>query len=418
MPINVRSYGDTTSSIKGVRSFGDQPQPTEQEGPETFGQQAKRTAAATGIKGVGNAQGLLGLAKSGLLGLGSLFGMEEPHARLQREGKLSPEQAQIPDFAKLLQEKSGYSQEQLQPKNAAENFVQRFGSQAPFSGLLGGVPGLISTGVGSTVASGAGSLGAPEGIQDLLQLGTEIGAPFAIRNIPQVKKALKAGEVPEQISKYLGKQPTIKEAQKTAYGKAGKLGGEDSSIIKPIEDSISSIEQKLTKITDEDVVKKVNFALEKVDANLNKLNSNIKVKDALELRRNLGKTYNKASTDAKPFINELRNSFNDFFAVYGAKNPAYLKALNHADRLTEFKNMKTYLDQLITKLRLDKLPGGELTTDVINFAVKGLEKGTRGIAFNSAARKYLTKAVLAGAKDNPALFMKNIENLNSLRSDQ
>lgn len=413
MPINVRSHGDVNSSIKGVRSFGDQSEEEIEKSPETLGEASKRTGKSTLIKSVENAQSIGGLAKSGLLGLGSLFGMEDPHARLLREGKISKEQAEIPDFAKLLQNKLGVSDEELPPKNPLENFVQRFGSQALLSGLLGGVPGLISTGVGSAVAAGSGALGAPEGIQDLVQLTGEIATPIGVRNIPSVKKALAAGEINPTVSKYLGKFPTVVEHQKSLYDKVEKLAGKKESTILPIQKALNSISSKLSKATSKKIGEEVGYSLGVIDNHLGNIKKG-KVKDALEFRRNLSKTYNTASDAVKPYIKELRDSFNDFFAVYGAKRPTFLKALDKADRFTEYKHMATYLDKFISKLQLGKLPGGELATDTINFVIKGLEKGATGFAFNSAARKYLTKAVLSANKDNPALFMKNIENLRNV----
>lgn len=384
MAYKVLSLGNEAPA-KGykVLSLGNEAQ------PESFGQQALRTATATGIKGVENLQSLGSLAKSGLLGLGSLFGMEEPHARLVREGKLSPEQGQVPDIAQLLQQKSGYTPEQLQPQNAVENFVQRFGSQAPLA-ALGGLPGLASTAIGSGVASGLGALGAPEGLQDIAQLGSEIG--YGISR---------------------GRIPTAGSAQKAAYEKALASAGESKSSIAPIQQSLADISNKLATETTKKVSEEIRHAATIVEGNLDKLTGKLKVKDALNIRRKLGETYEGLSKNAKPYINDLRNSLNDYFAVYAAENPQFYKHLKEADKLTTMKHMQSVVDKFAQGI-VNTVPGitgvlGKGAVKLVLAPTLGIsEKITRNVATNSAARKHYFDVVKGAATQNPALFVNSL----------
>ena len=359
--------------------------------PETFGAQAKRIATATGLKGVENIESLLQLGKTGLLGVGSLFGMEDPHKKLVEQGKLAPQEY----IADILQKKSGYSPEQLQPQNAAENFIQRFGSQAPLNALFSGIPALASTALGSGAAAAAGSLGAPEGLQDILQLGTEIGRGL-----------------------YKGRIPTVNSAQKNAYEKAALSAGEITSKIAPIEKALGSISQKLTKETIKSVSEEVKHAFQTVEGNLDKLNGKLKVKDALDLRRKLGETYDTVSKNAKPYLNELRDSINEFFSIYSAENPQFYKHLDEADKLTQMKHMRTTVDKF-ADLLASSLPGvlgssAKTFTKLFGVPTLGfLEKISRNTLNNPVARKHYFNVVKGAATQNPALFINSVRKLKS-----
>jgi len=327
--------------------------------------------------------------------LGSLFGMEEPHARLEREGKLSPEQARIPNFGELLQQKSGYSPEELKPRGGVENFVQRFGSQAPFAALLGGPAALASTAIGSGVASGAGVLGAPEGLQDLLQLGTELTHGY-------VK----------------GRIPAASTKQNEAYTAAKSLAGEATSGIEPIQNALNEATKKLGKETTRSVSKEVSHALGVVENNLNQLTKQLKVTDAIDLRRKLNETYRSVSKNAKPYINDVTKSINDFFSIYGAQHPKFFDKLNEADKLTSMIHMETVVDKFANFLA-DKFPGitgagGKAVVNVLGIPTVGfIEKTGKNLLKNSAARRHYFDVVKAATTQNAPLFINSIKKLSS-----
>ncbi len=359
----------------------------------------ERTSAGTASKFIESAQNIASLPKAALLGLGSLFGMEEPHARLVREGKLAPEQAQgVPDLSQLFQQKLGYTPEQLQPQNATENFIQRFGSQAPINALLGGLPAVASTALGSGVASGAGALGAPEGVQDILQLGSELGYGLG-----------------------KGRIPTAGSAQKKAYETVAKLAGEDTGSVGRIQYALHEAGKKLGKETTKKVSDEITHALATVEKNVSQMNGQLKVKDALDLRRKLGETYETVSKNAKPYINDVRNSINEFFSDYSALQPKFFKALDKADKLTMMKHQKTVIDKF-ADLIVDKLPGVVGTTAkaavkvVLSPTVGKLEKLGKNIISNPVAVKHYLDVAKAASTQNTALFVNSLRKLDDALS--
>ncbi len=253
---------------------------------------------------------------------------------------------------------------------------------------------MASTALGSGVASGAGALGAPEGVQDVLQLGSELGYGLGKGRIPRVGTE-----------------------QKKAYDTATALAGEASSKTAPIENALANIGKKLSKETTKKVSEEINHVAQVVEGNLDKLNGKLKVKDAIDLRRKLGESYDAVSRHAKPYVNELRDSFNQFFAEYGAENPQFFKALDKADKLTMMKHQQTIIDKF-ADLLVDKIPGAVgmtgkgLSKLILSPTIGKLEKLGRNIITNPEAQKHYLNFAKAAATQNTPLFINSLKKLD------
>lgn len=347
--------------------------------PESFLSQAKRVGTSTGLKALQNLENLGGLVKSGL----EFVGLEDPHRKLVQQGKIPAQQ----DISDIIAQKFNLTPEYLEPQSGLESSIQRFGSQAPLAGLLGGLTGLQALGVGTGAAAGARALGAPEGIQDIAQLVTEIPTGIGL--------GIKRGRI-----------PTISGAQKAEYelAKAAVKPGTKTSA-KVIQDSFNTVAQELGTEVSEKNASKINKALSTIEQNI--IKGEIHPNTALDLRKKLYKLTREVPADvAKTYIEPLTKGINDYFSVYAAENPQFYKHLKSADKLTALKHMKTYLDKGLSSLELGKLPFGKAITDVTNLGLKEGEKFIKGLATNSAARDYYFKAVKGVAKNNPNLVAK------------
>lgn len=345
-----------------------------------------RTLGGGLFKGLQGLEGLASLLPSPQRAM-QQAAQESPNSLLlQLLGSLGQGKNQVP--SEVIQKQIGFQPEQIQSQSLLESGLQRFISQAPLAGSLGGLSGLASTALGSTAATGAEALGLPESAQDIAQLGTELAA-----------------------GRYLtGAIPSMKTAQQKAYEEAKSLAGEKESIIAPIRQAVTNVESQLGKETTKKVYDEMQHTLKIVDDNLNKVSGKLKVKDAIDLRKKLNQTYKSASENAKPYVNELSNSFNDFFAVYGAENPKFYNALrNEADKLTELKNMQTLINKTGTTL-LEKFPGligatGKGVINLLGLPFGAGERFVRGLYNNPAARRYYFKAVSAAAKNSPKVMV-------------
>ncbi len=289
-----------------------------------------------------------------------------------------------------LEKKFGLTPEYLEPRNLPEQFVQRFAQFAPTAGLLGGLPGLATTAIGSGVGSLAKYAGLPEPVADIAQLGTELAS-----------------------GRYTGRIPSIGQAQKTGYETA-------RSAIKPgskvqadaINNALKTVESELGTEVGGKTAKKIQHVVKTIGENITQ--KKIDPKKAMDLRKKLYEESRSLSDSVnKTYIEPLTRGINDFFAHYSAENPTFYKHLKNADKLTELKNMALLSTDYIGKLGLDRLPLGKLASDVSSYVVGETERFARGIAKNPAARKYYFDAITSTVHNDPMLFAHNINKLKS-----
>ena len=354
--------------IEGAKS---QPQVQEPQG-ESFLQQAKRVGTSAGISALRGVEALpVGIADL----LGYITGMPRP------KGFMTP--------SETVQEVAGLTPEYLEPRNLPEQFIQRFSQFAPLA-ATGGLGGLGRTAVGSGVASLLGAAGLPEPLQDIAQLGTEIG-----------------------LGVHAGKIPTIRGVQKVedALARAAIKPSTLKSIVAPqIQNALLGVESKLGTEVSEKYATKIKHALETIENNIS--SKSINPSNVMDLRKKLYKLGRELPADiSAQYLEPLTKGINDFFAVYAAENPSFYKHLKARDQLTALRNMNTITEKFAHKLKLEKIPGIGLISDVITKILNQGEKFARGLIGNQSARKYYFDAVAAAAEQNPTLFINNIKNL-------
>lgn len=335
---------------------------------ESYLSQAKRIGTATGLSALKGIESTLSFIPE------TLLGVKAPH----------------PKPSEIIQEKAGLTPEYLEPRNVGERYAQRLAGFAPLA-ATGGLSALGRTAAATGVATGLGEIGLPEPIQDIAQLGTEIGL------------GLKSGKI-----------PTIKAAQKaedTLARAAVKPGTKVNAEL--ITNTLNGIERELGTEVSEKYANKIKHVLQTVGENI--IKGKIEPAVAIDLRKKLYKLGKELPTHvSSTYIEPLTKGINNFFSVYAAENPAFYNHLKARDKLTSLKHMNLYTTKMLDSLQLNKVPGGQFVTNIINYIGKESERFIRGIASNSAARKYYFNAVVSAAQDNPNLFVKNINKLTEI----
>jgi hypothetical protein len=336
------------------------------ETPETYLQQAKRVGTSAGLS--------------------ALRGLESIPTAIADLLIPRPKGFQLP--SEIIQEQSGIIPEYLEPQNAPERFIQRFSEFAPLSGLTGGLSGLGRTAAGSGIATLLGEAGLPEPLQDIAQLGTEIGL------------GVKSGKI-----------PTVRSAQKTEDSLARAAVQKGSTARADIiNQALGDVEKSLGTEVSEKYATKIRNALGIIGENITKDKINPVV--AMDLRKKLYKLGRELPVDiSSQYIEPITKGINDFFAIYAAENPQFYTHLKARDQLTTLRNMNTVTEKFIDKLKLDKIPGIGLISGAITKIISSGERFTRGLVNNPSARKYYFDAVTAAAEQNPNLFIKNVKNL-------
>lgn len=341
---------------------GEKPSITQQ--PATVGSQLGRLGTMAGLNA------LKGL-ESVFIGLPGLLGIKPPH----------------PAPSELIQELGNISPEYLEPQNIGEQFLQRFSAYAPLA-ATGGLGGLARTAAGSGIAAGLGALGAPQAVQDIAQLGSELGLGFATRKIPTIRAAQHAEDV---LARAAVKPRTLAHAPQ-------------------IQSALMNIENKLGTEVSEKYATKIRHALGTIEKNLTQ--EKINPTTAMDLRKKLYKLGNELPEHiSTEYLQPLTKSINDFFSVYAAENPTFYKHLNARDKLTSLRNMNTLTESFAKKLNLENVPGLNLVSNIVTSIGKEGERFVRGIIRNPGARNYYFDVVSAAAQNNPTLFIDNLKNM-------
>lgn|SRR5574338_438784 len=301
------------------------------------------------------------------LGYSALQGLEAPGRALDALLGLFGEQPLMrssvsEEFRKYL----GAQPEQLEPQNILESYGQRFLKQAPIAGLFGPAA-LGSTAIGSAFGAGLERLGAPPLVQDIGQLAGELGT------------GLLRGKIPLR---------TLGRKQTTAYEAAEKAVGAElpKTPAFPIFNRITQVEKNLVTETNQKVKDIVGSALDTVKKNIETLESGIETispQKALELRKNIYKDISQLKGPLKrayPYLKELPEGINDFFAWYATENPEFYNHLSQADKYTQLKHIYSWVED-----SLDKLPsfGG----------VKGIVKKTLGKYTLGGAERFARRLI-------------------------
>lgn len=357
----------------------EKPQTTQQLSP----QDPLSTRILGEVKRIGSGAGLGALKglESIFIDIPGLFGIQPP--------PLPGETTPAPRPSELIQQLSGKPPEYFEPQSLPEQFLQRFSTFAPLT-ATGGLGGLGRTAVGSGIATGLGAFGAPESVQDIAQLGAELGTGFLGGRIPSMRQV----------------QKTEDALARAAVGKNVQVRAD------AINDVLRNVEEGLSTETSQKYAKKINHAIAKISNNLTK--ESINPSKAMDLRASLYKLQQElpSNINAK-YIQPLTQGINNFFATYASENPTFYKHLKARDQLTTLRHMNGLASRFTNALQLNKLPGGEVVTTIVNKITDEGERFLRGILSNPAARKYYFDAISATAKDNPILFIKNMNNLGN-----
>ncbi len=332
----------------------------------------------------------------GRLGIAGLQGIEAP-GNLLRSGLefLGAEGLKAgPSLSETAIEKLGYTPEQLKGQGPIERYAQRAIKQAPTAALFG-APAIARTAFTALPASAVGELGAPEWLQDLTQLGAEIGTGYV-----------------------QGKIPTFKKAQKSAYDFARSLVGKgEIQEAAPIVEGLTESANRLSTEVDEKTASRVNHVIKTVKDNFRSMFERpgeytkfINPNKVMDLRKSLNKQLNKYP-DLIEYLNPIKQGFDDFFMNYSIKNPNFLTALKKADKLTAARNMGSAIENLVDKIPLSGEVakfGKEATKLVSKMTLGGVERFLKRLFTNSEAQKLYWQAGKYAVEENVPLMVKSL----------
>ena len=286
-----------------------------------------------------------------------------------------------------VMQKLGIQESQLEPQSFPETVLHKFAQTAPLALVGGGFPAVARSAFGAIPAAGLKEAGAPESIQDLAQLGSEVG-----------------------LGLYQGRVPTIPRAQKIQYELAKKAIPEGKQYIsKPLTQAIFDVEKNLGTEVNESIHKKITHALETIDKHMSG-GTSINPSTALDLRKKLYQYRRTLPKEGQPYIDSLTKGINDFFGIYSAENPEFFKHLKTADKLTEIKHMGSIINQGIDKLR--EFAPAKLGNLGLIFKPAGyIEKLGRSLIKEPVARKHYFEAAKAAAQEDYGSFIRNLTNL-------
>lgn len=362
---------------------------TPTQAPETLPQHAARVGTTTGVNLLSQLGDIIGLgAREAVRGvtapLAPLQALNLFGANLPTPESLS---SQVPMFGQVAKEKIAQQlpPEYLEPQNVLERGLQRFVSSAPGAALTGGLNALPGTALGAATGALAGAAGAPEVVQDIAQFIPELGYAALKGKLPTIQKTKKLEDSLARAAVSPGTQESI-----------GALG-----------DALRTVEESLSTEVDQTLANKIKDTLGTLYENISKKKINPVV--AMDLRKKLYSLGNKLPDDkAAEYIQPLTKGINEFFSAYAAKNPYFYEHLNARDKLTALSNMNLMLPNLVNKLQLNKIPGGQFASDMVNKILGETERFVRGVSTNKPAAKYYLSALSSGIEQNPALFTKNI----------
>jgi hypothetical protein len=357
-------------------------EPADSQSPESFGEQVKRVGIGTGIRGL-----------QGIEGLADLIWNNAPH----------PSEA--------LKERFNLTPEYLEPRNFGENLVQRFGSSAPFTAALGGVPALGSLVLGSGAGALLGSVGLPEGVQDVGQVATELlGGRLAsdklgkvINRFPGVSEKISKGRELAKASVYPNKADFL-------IDKGGKVV--KSTEANKIVSAMKEVGNRLHTETDSKISQSIQHTLEKLGENIVK--NKIDPATAIDLRKSLYRQASKLpSSVSSDYISPLTKGINNFFAEYAVENPKFWKHLKPADQLTEMKHMKSYIGEALSGSAAN-IPGGNISKAlklIAEYPIGKFEKFARTLIGNPAGRKHYFDIFKGLSKNDPLLITQGVGGL-------
>lgn len=293
-----------------------------------------------------------------------------------------------------IMQRMGITSQQVKPQSLPESIIQRGAETVPTALALGGLPAAGLSALGSTTAGTAGYLGASPLVQDIIQGATEIGAGVKFGKIPTVK----------------GQQKRFEEAARAAV-KPGELHP-----VNAIKEAINSVERNLGTEANPKTVKKIRHVLGTIDQNISWATGEMNPNTARDIRKSLYQFRTELAPKDRHYIDALTKSINQNFALNIAENPEFYNNLKRADKFTEMKNMKSYVNNFVDVF--DAVPGvgkvvKEIAKSTLGKTLGETEKLIKNLAFNPVAREHYFDVVKASIRQDPALFFKSVADLQA-----
>jgi hypothetical protein len=307
-------------------------EPRNEEQGESWGQWAKRNLASGAV--------------SALKGIES-FGKQTPEQAQESVNKIAKMTNTEPikvDQGKPLSSELGsalgYKEHELQPKHAGESFIQGLIATSPFAakglaegGIRAGANILGRAAAGLGVRAGLEHVGAPESIQGLGQVGTELA--LGLHNISKAGKPL--------TLETRGAQTYENARNALSPQERGSFAGVDRFLERTGPDKLKNIEPDLK------VRKAAQEIRNTISRNIIKEDGSINIQNAWDIRRALGQQYKDSVQGLRPYIQEARVGLKKVLDDYGPTNPSFFKFKSDADAIKKFQETNGMIKDWLTK---------------------------------------------------------------------
>lgn len=346
-----------------------------------------------------------------------------------------PSLKQGPSISESLS--AGFSPQQMEPQGVVERYAQKGLKQLPTAAIFGPAA-MARTAVSGIPATAVGELGGPEWLQDLTQLGADLGIGYGLGKLAQrsAKAAEKAGTFAEKgfpsaplgLEKLEGMAQQQFRAYKAAeelVPNAEKFGA--GAVVKGIVESTKRIGTEVNKkLRNEvvDVIQQVKKNFSRVfDAVTGEVGEELlNPRTGMALRRSINDLIRK-NDDLFPHLEPIQNGIRDFFTQYSFSNPRFYDQLTKADKLTMAKNMPSLISEFIGKIPmpsgiLGSLGGGirDVVKGAFGATVGSVEKFARNVITNDVAREFYFNMANGIAEGNPAVVLKGISDLTEWKT--
>lgn len=308
----------------------------------------------------------------------------------------------IPKLSEGFKKSINVTDKELEPKGLIESGAQRFLSQAPLvaaGGIGGGLRGVVSslgrTALGSTGATVAKGLGAPEIVQDIAQIATESGVPL-LKSKLTTKLNFKSPLT-------LHKEGLYQQARDSL---APNARGSIRSL-RPALDEVSKLNQFGTDAKGKNVV---NHAVESIWNNIDQSSGQLDIANGWSAIKSLGKQIKDPKTpdSARSYLIKLQDGLKSVLEDYRPHNEAFWKNRTDANAIHQVQNMTSVIGDFAKNNLSSK--GSLIKKALIPLRWLGRAAGLAERAVDymrvKPVRHFLGKSFEAAVNNNPGDLLK------------
>jgi hypothetical protein len=391
--------------------------PTGKEQEESYFGKAVRNVARGTARAVETVVGLPGDIEQGALSLTNLARKAIGNEPLKQQESLFPTSERVRQGLTKRVEKAFLPEGYLEPRGSVEEFADTALSDLvslaiPMKGKLPLAATLkkagVISGAGNLAALAAQGLGAGEGTQSGVKLGTMLVASMG-------------GQ--KQLVQHMNK------LYQTAEESIPKNASISSSKLQPELKKLSSILDKGEMTESKQFLRD---RLVSIEDKINKGTQTIPLAETWELKKNVNEWLGdpKLSKQSERYAMQLNHHLNETLQEAATKHPEFVKNLREADSIYKGLHQQTKIANFLQKhVNADKLlspltgvafylnPIGALKGGIAAHGLKSVWLPAEAFARSPEIRKFYAKALGAAAKGNSALATRYVKKFDEAASE-